>query len=681
MIHRPANAVKELVENALDADARAVHVQAKEGGKRLLSVQDDGHGVRLEDLPLLCERHATSKIETFEDLRTCSSFGFRGEALASVSYVAHLTCTTMARGAAHATRASYADGKMTDEGAKPCAGVPGTTITVENLFFNVVTRQKALKSAAEEYAKVLEVLQRYAALRTDVAFTCRKHGESRATLHAPAVESRVERLQAIYGPAVAKDLKTLELDTETSKKKFEFKLKVDGLISGGNYHSKRTTFILFINSRLVECAPLKRACESVYSAILPKAEKPFIFMHLQLPLEDVDVNVHPTKQEVQFLHQDAIIELIQGKVEKILLASNSTRTFTVQTLLPGAEALRGDGSGDKENSDQVDATATQTKTIKTTQRDRAGGDHKLVRTDANLAAGSLDAYLQRAMNSESNEHEKMQEVRRAVRARRGQREEPEESYVCELTSVRELNAEIANRAHKELTEVIKNHTLVGVVDARRGVWLMQYQTKLYMVNAIKLSEELFYQMTLRNFANFGYQSLEDPVPLAALALCALRDKFTDETWDASDGDMETVAQKIADMLAEKASMLQEYVGVVVDAERRLVGVPAMLPGYAPEIGKLPDFVLELAELVDWTSEKECFETCARVIGRFYAISGAHDDVTDASDDAETPSSRVARLVVFPALKRRLAPPRAFADDGTVIQIACLEQLYKIFERC
>ena len=689
MIHRPANAAKELVENALDAGASTIHVQAKEGGKRLLSVQDDGHGVRLDDLPLLCERHATSKIETYEDLKTCASFGFRGEALASMSYVAHVTCTTMARGAAHATRCSYADGKMDRDGAKPCAGVPGTTISVENLFFNVVTRQKALKSASEEYAKILEVLQRYAALRTDVAFTCRKQGESRTTLHAPVAESRVERLQAIYGPAVAKDLKTLEFDTATSKKKFDFKLKIDGLISGGNYHSKRTTFILFINSRLVECAPLKRACESVYAAILPKAEKPFIFMHLQLPFENVDVNVHPTKQEVQFLHQDAIVEVIQSKVEKILLATNSTRSFTVQTLLPGAERLGGganaETSGDKENSERDDGVGvTQAKTPKTTQREKAGGDHKLVRTDANLAAGSLDAYLQRAMNSEGKEHEKIQEVRRAVRERRGQRVEADDTYVCELTSVRELNEQIANAAHRELGEIIKNHTLVGAVDGRKGVWLMQHQTRLYMVDAVKLSEEMFYQITLRNFANFGSEALERPAPIPELALCALRDKFAEpNSWDDADGTMEQVAEKIADMLAEKSDMLKEYLGIVIDDGRRISGLPVMLSGYTPEIGKLPEFVLALAEDVDWTDEKACFEALARVLGTFYAIDGAHDDVDDDDTNGtkESPSLRVARLVVFPAMKRRLLPPRRFADSGEVVQIACLERLYKIFERC
>lgn len=685
MIHRPANALKELVENALDAGSTSVAVTVKEGGKRLLRVQDDGRGVRLEDLPLLCERHATSKIEKYEDLATCGSFGFRGEALASMSYVSHVTATTMAEGAAHATRATYRDGKMDGEGGKPCAGVRGTTISVEDLFYNVVTRRKALKSASEEYSKVLEVLQRYAALRTDVAFTCRKHGESRPTLHAPVVESRVERLQGIYGPAVARDLKTLELDTELSKKKFEFSLRVEGLVSGGNYHSKKTTFILFINSRLVDCPQLKRACESVYAAILPKAEKPFIFLHLRLPLQDVDVNVHPTKQEVHFLHQEAIVELIQTKLEKILLATNSTRTFTVQTLLPGAEKFSGrndaddESNGDKENGDGP--PSSQTKAVKTTQRERAGGDHKLVRTDANLAAGSIDAYLQRATRSEGREHEKMEEVRRAVRERRRHQTKSGDSYVCELTSVQELNAEIERRAHKELSQIITNHTLVGAVDTRDGVWLLQHQTKLFMVDVGRLSEEMFYQIVLKNFANFAPKQLEEPVSVSALALCALEDKFIGDDWDAGDGSKAHVADRIADMLAEKSDMLREYLAIVIDDQRRLVGLPDMLPGYSPEIGKLPEFILSLAEDVDWSSEKECFDTCARALGAFYAVNGSHEDPNEDLGDEESDASRVARLCVFPEMKRRLAPPRHFADDGAVVRIACLEQLYKIFERC
>ena len=121
MIHRPANALKELVENALDAGSTSVAVTVKEGGKRLLRVQDDGRGVRLEDLPLLCERHATSKIEKYEDLATCWSFGFRGEALASMSYVSCVTATRWRR-ARRTRQATYRDGKMDGEGGETVCG-------------------------------------------------------------------------------------------------------------------------------------------------------------------------------------------------------------------------------------------------------------------------------------------------------------------------------------------------------------------------------------------------------------------------------------------------------------------------------------------------------------------------------------------------------------------------------
>ena len=213
VIHRPASALKELLENSLDAGATSITVTVKDGGNKLLQIQDDGHGIRAEDLPILCERHTTSKLSSFEDLDTVRTFGFRGEALASVSFVSNLTVTTMTADAPHALKASYRDGALeNDQPARPCAGVPGTTITVENLFFNVPTRRRALKSASEEFSKVLDVIQRYAASRVDVAFACRKLGEAKPALHCPVVADRVERIRAVYGATVAKELGALKFE-------------------------------------------------------------------------------------------------------------------------------------------------------------------------------------------------------------------------------------------------------------------------------------------------------------------------------------------------------------------------------------------------------------------------------------------------------------------------------------
>lgn len=161
VIQRPASALKEMLENSLDAGATRIAVTLKEGGLRLLQVADDGCGIAKRDLPLLCVRHATSKLRAYEDLETVSTLGFRGEALASISFVAHLSATTMARGAAHGWRASYLDGALLDPpGARPTAAVPGTVLTVEDLFYNVPARRRAFRAGgAEEGALILDLVQ------------------------------------------------------------------------------------------------------------------------------------------------------------------------------------------------------------------------------------------------------------------------------------------------------------------------------------------------------------------------------------------------------------------------------------------------------------------------------------------------------------------------------------------
>ncbi|CAI5458153.1 unnamed protein product [Closterium sp. Yama58-4] len=234
VIQRPASAVKELVENSLDARARSVGVVVvKDGGLKMMLITDDGHGIRPEDLPILCERHTTSKLREFSDLESIATLGFRGEALASLTYVSHLTVTTMTAGHTHGFRAQYRDGELQGE-AVACAAVQGTQVLVEDLFFNVPARRKAFRSHSEEYARILDVLSRFAIHNYDVCFSCKK-------------------------------------------------FSMRGLISSANYSAKKTTMVLFINNRLVECSPLRKACEATYAAILPKAARPFLYLSLSLP--------------------------------------------------------------------------------------------------------------------------------------------------------------------------------------------------------------------------------------------------------------------------------------------------------------------------------------------------------------------------------------------------------------
>ncbi|GAY56958.1 hypothetical protein CUMW_175770 [Citrus unshiu] len=296
VIQRPVSAVKELVENSLDANATSINVVVKDGGLKLIQVSDDGHGIRYEDLPILCERHTTSKLSKYEDLQSIKSMGFRGEALASMTYVGHVTVTTITKGHLHGYRVSYRDGVMENE-PKACAAVKGTQIMVENLFYNMIARRKTLQNSSDDYTKIVDLLSRMAIHHTNVSFSCRKHGAARADVHSIATSSRLDSIRTVYGVSVASNLVQLEASEYNDSSSFVFKM--DGYVSNSNYVAKKTTMVLFVNDRLVECAPLKRAVEIVYAATFPKASKPFIYMSIVLPPEHVDVNVHPTKREVQ----------------------------------------------------------------------------------------------------------------------------------------------------------------------------------------------------------------------------------------------------------------------------------------------------------------------------------------------------------------------------------------------
>eukprot|EP00667_Euglena_gracilis_P013766 EG_transcript_14216 len=341
VIHRPASALKELLENSLDAGATQVTVLTKQGGLKLLQIQDNGHGIRLEDLAIVCERFTTSKLRAFEDLTTIRTFGFRGEALASITHVARVAITTMTDGACCAYRAQYSAGKLVSPDKKgaepaqprPCAGTRGTIISVEDLFYNMQTRRKALKSASEEYQRILEVVTRYAVGHPHCSMTCKKAEAATADVHTPKDSTALRNIALLFGQAVARELLPLEADHLAEA---DLAYKLDGLISSANYNSRKAVFILFINGRLVDCSALKKAVELVYASYLPKNTHPFAYLSLFIQPDRLDVNVHPTKKEVHFLNEAEVVADVHELVTRRLLGQNSARTFVPQaaSLLP-----------------------------------------------------------------------------------------------------------------------------------------------------------------------------------------------------------------------------------------------------------------------------------------------------------------------------------------------------------
>lgn len=641
VIQRPFCAVKELVENSLDAASSSINVYIKDGGLKLIQVSDNGHGIRYEDLPILCERHTTSKLSSYEDLKTISSLGFRGEALASMTFAAHVTVTTITEGQTHGYRASYKDGVLEQE-PRPCAAVKGTQIM---------------------------------------------QGDSMADVHTSGMGSRIDAIRSVYGPSVARELVEITAsDDDISRSIF----KMEGFVSSANYSAKKTTMVLFINDRLVECSPLKRAIEVIYSAILPKASKPFIYMSIVLPPEHIDVNIHPTKREVSLLNQESLVDTIQNAVESKLMHSNTTRIFYTQKTLPGISKVA--------NSEEEESLSgkLETKSPKVPVS-------KIVRTDSSNPAGRMHAFLQKKPNEGQEGQGDLAAIRHAVRQRRN----PKES--ADLASIQELMDVVDRNAHSGLLDIVKDCTYVGMAD--NTLALVQYKTQLYLVNVVKLSRELMYQQVIRRFAHFDAIKLSNPSSVFELLLISLDEEERSGMWDESDGPKEQIAKLNVELLEKKSEMLKEYFCVGIDQQGNLYNLPLVLDQFTPDMDRLPHFVWTLANDVDWYTEKACFESIAAAIGdfyglhppllpnpsgeglKFYQISEGNDHM-DQQKETNTDEDLIEEAkikwdqrewaiqhVLFPSLKLFLKPPKEMASDGTFIQVASLENLFKIFERC
>ncbi|MDT5061561.1 MAG: mismatch repair protein MutL [Acidobacteriota bacterium] len=315
VVERPASVAKELVENAIDAGARRITIDVEAGGRRLLRVMDDGCGMTRDDAVLSFERHATSKISTASDLNAIATLGFRGEALASIASVARVELVTKTEDSPAATRLLIEGGRMRD--VKDAAHPGGTTITVRDLFFNVPARRKFLRSEATESFHLTNLVTHYALAHPEIAFTLTNNG--RETLRAtPAADLR-ERAYQIFGAEFLENL--LEVNGGLSQV-----ARVRGYISAPRERrTSRDAQYLFINGRYVRDRLVGRSLSDGYRSILPHGVYPAALLFLEIPLEEVDVNVHPAKTEVRFRRAAAVADSVREAVRAALASAGYAR--------------------------------------------------------------------------------------------------------------------------------------------------------------------------------------------------------------------------------------------------------------------------------------------------------------------------------------------------------------------
>ncbi|HKP70657.1 MAG TPA: DNA mismatch repair endonuclease MutL, partial [Pyrinomonadaceae bacterium] len=308
VVERPASVVKELVENSIDAGASRVEIDVELGGRRLMRVSDDGIGMIRDDAVLAFERHATSKIYTLEDLAAIGTLGFRGEALASIASVAKVELTTKVESESAATRVNVEGGRLID--VKDAARATGTTISVRDLFFNTPARRKFMRSEATENYHLTTIVTHYALAHPEIAFRFTSNGREVINV-SPARDLR-ERAFQIFGGGLLESL----LPVSGGR---DYIAKVSGFISAPR--ERRTTRdaqYFFINQRFVRDKTIAGGLLEGYRSVLPHGVYPVAFLFLDVPLEEIDVNVHPAKTEVRFRRTEAVKDVIAQAIRESL---------------------------------------------------------------------------------------------------------------------------------------------------------------------------------------------------------------------------------------------------------------------------------------------------------------------------------------------------------------------------
>jgi DNA mismatch repair protein MutL len=340
VVDRPASVVKELLENAMDAGAMRIRVEVEAGGRKLIRVTDDGHGMNRDDALLAFERHATSKLRTADDLLSIATLGFRGEALPSIASVARATLDTATGEDASGTHIEIAGGKIlhVDDAALP----RGTTLAVADLFFNTPARRKFLRAESTELAHVTALVTHYALVHPEMHFEL--VSATHTIVSAPPVTRTAERIYQIFGKETLAALLPVAAETPLAhgglpelppwKKDLDEPARDPGTLRLTGFYSKpelqklnRNSIYIFVNKRLIRDRLLIHAITEAYRNVIPPTSFPVVLLFLAMPPEEVDVNVHPAKTEVRFRQQSLIHDFVRDSLRTALIQSRPAAAF------------------------------------------------------------------------------------------------------------------------------------------------------------------------------------------------------------------------------------------------------------------------------------------------------------------------------------------------------------------
>lgn len=470
VVERPASVVKELVENSIDAQASAITVEIKDGGISLIRVTDNGIGIGKEDVTTALLRHTTSKIKAVEDLDKIESLGFRGEALASIASVSQLEIITKTYGEVTGKRVESYGGKIITQEEVGCP--EGTTIIMKNLFYNVPARKKFLKKPSTESSYISDIVYKIALGHPEVSF--KYINNNTVVFHTSGNNDLKNAVFNVYGKEVAKSMIPVEKEDKD--------IKILGLIGKPELNrANRTYENFYINGRYIKSKVLENALEDAYKTLLPINKFPVVVLHIFIPSDKIDVNVHPTKMEVRFKDEEEIYQFIYNAIHKNLykedLIPNVTwnsnkkkdKLFTpepIQERLPEPFEIKRKSLDNKNISISFE------------------NKNKPEKVSYNKSYDIVNDYLDK--NNEINKSN---------------------SIIYEKNEV--VQKEEINQNNKQTT--IYNYKIIGQIF--QTYWLVEHESNIYIVDQHAAHERILYERLIHDFKHdkVHSQSLLEPI--------------------------------------------------------------------------------------------------------------------------------------------------------------------------
>eukprot|EP00917_Polyrhabdina_sp_WS-2016_P027579 GHVP01058795.1.p1 GENE.GHVP01058795.1~~GHVP01058795.1.p1 ORF type:complete len:662 (-),score=113.01 GHVP01058795.1:413-2398(-) len=644
VVVRPAAALKELIENSIDAKSTKIEVCVADGGMSFLQISDNGTGIRKEDLPVACHRFTTSKITTYEEMKQISTFGFRGEALSSMSQVSRLSISSRTPDSDVAFQCAYEEGDPVGQIFAAARGY-GTTITIKEMFYNMPRRAKALESSYEEYSRVLDVISSYAVQFPKISFSCKKKkstvcdvktSEIGDTKDVERAELHRERISQIFGQKTSEELIFFEI-SKSPLKVLSHLQSCYGFVSNPNFSHKKFFILLFVNNRLVEAPSLKRGIESSYQDLLPRGSFPWVYLSLWVDTESLDVNVHPTKRSVHFLEEELLSQFISDEVRRVLEESSESRVFQ-----PSDKKIR---------SNRIINTSTHVDSGPTR-----------VRTD--YTQRSVQSFFRNVPSQEINENDKcIESVENSLRIEESdilqERRKPVYDSDCkELISVAEIKSALKEGLDVELTQKLRKCVWVGSVTERKC--LLQYFSELWIVDLKEAMRDLLLFSIMDRIGELPVYDLSRPIFLP-----------------------EYLGNDNSKILATQADMLWDYFSIKITHEKHLISIPRILARHFPGFEFLGDCLTQIADCLVLENEKQVFLGIAKTLAVFYSSVSLKEETSPNRPTSESVESTL-RHTFFASIQKcenYFLHAEYGKNKNNITVLASLDKLYRVFERC